>query len=69
NRMGVIGLALNVHPSWINLFLGVDYVGFNYGKDMIPINLKSANFYFGLAVPILKPKADGKFRSNLYGRN
>ncbi|MEG2614675.1 MAG: DUF5723 family protein, partial [Alistipes sp.] len=32
NRMGVIGLALNVHPSWINLFLGVDYVGFNYGK-------------------------------------
>ncbi|MEG1842527.1 MAG: DUF5723 family protein [Alistipes sp.] len=61
NRMGVIGLALNAHPSWINFFLGVDYVGFNYGKKGIPINLKSANFYFGLAVPITHPRVGGWF--------
>lgn len=65
NRMGVIGLALNVHPSWINLFLGADYIGFSYGKyqnfKMIPINMKSVNFYFGLAVPLSRPKADGRF--------
>lgn len=65
NRLGVIGLALNVHPSWINLFLGADYIGFKYGKydnlKMVPINMKSLNFYFGLAVPLSKPKAGGRF--------
>lgn len=74
NRLGVIGFALNVHPSWINFFLGVDYFGFHYGKykqsNMLPINMKSANFYFGLAVPMCKPKVDGRFKSNLaYYRN
>ncbi len=65
NRLGVIGLALNVHPSWINLFLGADYIGFKYGRyenvKAIPINLKSLNFYFGLAVPLSRPKACGRF--------
>lgn len=60
NRLGVFGLALNVHPSWINLFLGMDYIGFKYGKyenaRAIPINMKSVNFYFGLAVPLGKPQ-------------
>lgn len=65
NRLGVFGLALNVHPSWINLFLGMDYIGFKYGKyenvNAVPINMKSLNFYFGLAVPLSRPKEGGRF--------
>ena len=66
NRLGVFGVALNVHPSWINLFLGMDYVGLRYAKSrdsslMLPLGMKSLNFYFGLAVPLSKPKACGRF--------
>ena len=63
NRLGVFGFALNVHPSWINFFLGMDYIGLRYGKysdiATIPIGMKAINLHFGLSVPITKPKADG----------
>lgn len=62
NRLGVFGLALNVHPSWINLFVGMDYIGMQYAKGMpVPLNMKSVNFYLGLAVPLARPKADSCF--------
>lgn len=62
NRLGIFGLALNFHPSWINLFLGADYLGFNWSAGApVPVGMKAANFYFGLAVPISRPKADGCF--------
>lgn len=62
NRLGVFGLALNAHPSWINFFVGMDYIGMRYAKGApVPINMKSVNFYMGLAVPLSRPKADSCF--------
>lgn len=62
NRLGVFGLALNAHPSWINFFVGLDYIGLNYAKGVpVPINMKSLNFYWGLAIPLARPQADSCF--------
>lgn len=62
NRMGIFGLALNFHPSWINFFLGADYVGLRWTRGVpLPVGMKAANFYFGLAVPISRPKEGGCF--------
>lgn len=56
----VFGAALNFHNSGINLFVGMDYLTFNYGtakggKLPVPISQNSANITFGLSVP-LSPK-------------
>lgn len=62
NRMGVFGFALNVHPSWINFFIGLDYIGLSYAKSApVPINMKSLNLYTGLAIPLSRPKAGSCF--------
>lgn len=45
------GLALNFSPSWINFFLGSDYVFFNTQKG-VPQVKDGSNFYMGLSVPI-----------------
>lgn len=47
-----VGLAVNFHPSWINFFLGTDYMIGRVSKQFIPISQKAANFYFGLAIPM-----------------
>lgn len=51
-----VGAALNLHPSWINLFLGMDYVTsvLSVTPQYIPMSAKNINFYFGVGIPILK---------------
>lgn len=49
-----VGMAINIHPSWINFFVGTDYMIGRVSKQFIPINQKAANFYFGLAIPMGK---------------
>ncbi len=45
----VFGFALNVHPSWDQLSLGMDYIGLRYGKysdiATIPIGMKAINLH------------------------
>lgn len=46
------GFALNYNPSWINFFIGADYMVTRATEEFIPLSQNSANVYFGLAVPI-----------------
>lgn len=59
NKLGVLGFALNIHPSVINIFLGVDYVGLKmgrYGSIPVPISQKSINLYAGVGFNFGRPK-------------
>jgi len=57
NQFGVMGLAVNLHPSLTNIFVGVDYVACKYGTMKsgaipIPLNQNSFNLSFGMAIPL-----------------
>lgn len=48
------GCALNLSPSWINVFIGTDYILGRVTPQFVPINNKSANVYFGIGIPLAK---------------
>jgi hypothetical protein len=59
NRLGVFGLALNLHPGGINFFVGADYLPLKmvkYEELSIPYNAKSLNLYMGLGFNMGKAK-------------
>lgn len=58
SNFNTFGFALNFSPSWINFFLGTDYVPLKVSTQNIPINLRASNFYFGFAIPLSKQKSD-----------
>lgn len=57
NSLGVAGVALNIHPSFVNFFFGMDYIATKYGTANggaipIPLNQNSVNLSFGLSIPL-----------------
>lgn len=57
NSLGVAGVALNVHSSFLNFFFGMDYIATKYGTANggaipIPLNQNSVNLSFGLSIPL-----------------
>lgn len=54
NRAGAVGLALNFHPSWINLFIATDILTTQHTPQWVPIKQSVMNVTFGLGVPIGK---------------
>lgn len=46
------GWALNLAPSWINFFIGTDYMFTRITPQCVPIKQKAVNVYFGLGVPL-----------------
>lgn len=46
------GLALNFTPSWINFFIGSDYMFTKVTPQFIPISGNATNFYMGISVPL-----------------
>lgn len=57
NSLGVLGMALNVHSTFVNFFVGADYIATKYGTANggaipVPLNQNSFNLSFGLAVPL-----------------
>lgn len=52
NRSGAVGLAMNLTPGWINLFLGTDMLLSRHTPQWVPIRQSSMNFTFGLGIPI-----------------
>lgn len=46
------GFALNFSPSWINFFLGTDYMLTKVTPQMVPVNSHTANVFFGLSIPL-----------------
>lgn len=47
-----IGLALNFHPSWINFYIGTDYMFSRVSTWGIPLGQKVFNLCMGISVPI-----------------
>lgn len=57
NSLGVLGAALNVHTTFVNFFIGGDYIATKYGTANggaipIPLNQNSVSISFGLALPL-----------------
>lgn len=59
------GFALNFSPSWINFYLGSDYMVTRFSKQFIPIAQTAANFYFGMSVPLSKKKGYAHYYRNM----
>ena len=47
-----LGWALNLAPSWINFFIGTDYMFTKVTPQFVPVKQKAVNVYFGLGVPL-----------------
>ena len=64
NRPGVLGFALNIHPSVLNIYAGVDYIDTQWvngpivGSAPIPLPryMKSINAYVGVGFNFGRPK-------------
>lgn len=54
NRSGAVGLAMNLSPGWINLFVGTDMLLSRHTPQWIPIKQNTMNLTFGLGIPIGK---------------
>lgn len=46
------GLALNFTPSWINFFIGSDYMFTKVTPQFVPVSGAATNFYMGISVPL-----------------
>lgn len=60
NQPGVLGWALNIHPTGFNLFLGADFIDTRFAvynqKIPIPKMMTSANVYVGVGFNLGKAK-------------
>lgn len=54
NRGGVFGLALNLHPGWINFFVATDVLTARHTPQWIPVKQTTMNLTLGLGIPIGK---------------
>lgn len=52
SKFKTYGLALNFTPSWINFFIGSDYMFTKVTPQFLPVSGTAANFYMGLSVPL-----------------
>lgn len=52
NKASAVGLALNICPNFINLFVSTDILLSKKTPQWIPIGQSNMNFAFGLGVPI-----------------
>lgn len=46
------GFALNFSPSWINFFIGTDYMLTKVTPQFVPVDAHTANVFFGLSIPL-----------------
>ena len=46
------GLALNFSPSWINFFIGSDYMPTKVNPQFIPVSGPAASLYCGISIPL-----------------
>lgn len=51
---GSFGLALNLCPGWINLFVATDLATARFSPQYIPVNRRTMNVTFGLGFPLGK---------------
>lgn len=56
SKFKTIGCALNLSPSWINFYVGTDYILGKVTPQFVPISQKCANLYFGIGIPLAKER-------------
>lgn len=49
-----IGLAINFHPSFFDLYVGTDFMIGEVTPQYVPVSQGCANFYFGISIPLTK---------------
>lgn len=57
SKFKTFGLALNFSPSWINFFIGSDFMLGKVTSECIPINSSAADAYIGISVPLQRSKS------------
>ncbi|MFI3299525.1 MAG: DUF5723 family protein [Rikenellaceae bacterium] len=55
---GQLGAALNFHPSWINFFIGTDFIPFKLTPQYLPVSSSNVNVYAGIGIPIGKKRVE-----------
>lgn len=50
------GFALNFSPSWINFFIGSDYMITRITPQVLPVHAHATNIHFGLSIPLGKQR-------------
>lgn len=53
-RGGAVGLALNLHPGWINFFIATDLLTTKHTPQWVPVDKSSMNVTLGLGIPVGK---------------
>ncbi len=61
NRGHSLGLALNLSPSWFNLYLATDVLLSKKSAQYVPINQSMMNVSLGLAIPLGKRSLRSKY--------
>ncbi len=61
NGSNTLGLAINLSPSWFNLYLASDFLLCKKTAQYIPINQSAMNLSLGLAIPIGKRSLRSKY--------
>ena len=54
SETGTMGLALNLCPSWINFFVGTDFMFFKVTPQFVPVKNNVANLFMGISIPLGK---------------
>ena len=52
SKFKTYGLALNFTPSWINFFIGSDYMFTKVTPQFLPVSGNATNLYMGISVPL-----------------
>lgn len=52
NRGGVVGLAMNLSPGWINFFVATDLLTMKHTPQWVPVQKSAAHLTLGLGIPI-----------------
>ena len=56
SKFDTFGIALNFSPSWINFFVGTDYMFTRITPQWVPVSQRSANLFLGLSIPLKRGK-------------
>lgn len=56
SALNSLGMAVNFHTSFINVFVGTDYMLSRVSPQFIPLGQKVFSYYMGIAIPLAKGK-------------
>lgn len=60
------GLAINVSPKWINLFVASDFIALNLDSDYLPVNAFTCNVQAGVSIPLYQNKPPYRYKYKDY---